>query len=80
MLLHSEPLLAAVRRARDILLRPPPDNQSEGEIALRMELSVLLCTHLIDEIERTYFPGATTDRLKKCSLQLQAEAKTFNQP
>ena len=63
MLLHSEPLLAAVRRAREILLRPPPGNQSDGEIALRMELSALLCTPLIDEIELTYFPGATTDRL-----------------
>lgn len=65
MLLHSEPLLAAVRRARDILLRPSPDIQSEGEITLRMELSALLCTPLIEEIELTYFPGATTDRLKK---------------
>ena len=65
MLLHSEPLLAAVRRARDILLRLPPGNPSEGEIALRTELSALLCTPLIDEIELTYFPGATTDRLKK---------------
>ena len=65
MLLHSEPLLVAVRRARDILLRPPPGNQSDGEIALRMELSALLCTPLIDEIERTYFPGACTDRLQK---------------
>lgn len=64
MLLHSEPLLVAVRRARDILLRQAPGNQSEGEIALRMELSALLCTPLIDEIELTYFPGATTDRLK----------------
>ena len=64
MLLHSEPLLDAVRRARDILLRPPPGNQSEGEIALCMELTALLCTPLIDAIELTYFPCATTNRLK----------------
>ena len=70
MLLHSEPLLVAIRRARDILLRPPPGNQSESEIALRMELSALLCTPLIDEIELTYFPGATTDRLKKLHSEI----------
>ena len=70
MLLHSEPLLVAVRRARDILLRPPPGSQSESEIALRMELSALLCTPLIDEIELTYFQGATTDRLKKLQPEI----------
>ena len=64
MLMHSEPLLAAVRRARDIIQQPPVGEQSEREIALRMELSALLCSTQIDEIERTYFPGAGADRLR----------------
>jgi hypothetical protein len=61
---HSEPLLAAVKRARDVILRTPLSEQSEGEMALRMELSALLCTALVDEIEQTYFPGASADRLR----------------
>ena len=65
MLMHSEPLLAAVKDARDIIQRPPQGEQSEGELALRRELSALLCTPQIDEIERTYFPGASAGRLRK---------------
>lgn len=65
---HSEPLLAAVKLARDILERPPQHEQSENEHALRTALRALLCTPTMDEIEQTYFPGAKADRLRHAQL------------